>query len=264
GYCFEVPAKESIGLTKPVALKAMGRFRHEAIAIHPSSGAVYLTEDRSDGCLYRFLPKTPGKLADGGRLQALKVTGRQAKSTRNWPNEERFPQNERLPVEWIDLEDVESPNDDLRLQAQKKGAIQFSRGEGMWYGSEDEVFEESIYFVCTDGGQNQNGQVFRYFPAENEGEGAGELELFLEPNDTALLTKGDNICLSPWGDLFICEDSKNHNHIRGVNQSGEMYTFARNVKDKSEFAGACISPDGKTMFVNIQTPGATYAITGPF
>jgi secreted PhoX family phosphatase len=32
----------------------------------------------------------------------------------------------------------------------------------------------------------------------------------------------------------------------------------------SEFAGACYSPDGKWLFVNIQSPGITFAITGPW
>jgi secreted PhoX family phosphatase len=29
-----------------------------------------------------------------------------------------------------------------------------------------------------------------------------------------------------------------------------------------EFAGATFSPDGETLFVNIQTPGSTFAIWG--
>ncbi len=32
----------------------------------------------------------------------------------------------------------------------------------------------------------------------------------------------------------------------------------------SEFAGACYSPDGKWLFVNVQSPGITFAITGPW
>ena len=32
----------------------------------------------------------------------------------------------------------------------------------------------------------------------------------------------------------------------------------------SEFAGPCFSPDGRTLFVNIQGDGLTLAISGPF
>ena len=34
--------------------------------------------------------------------------------------------------------------------------------------------------------------------------------------------------------------------------------------DDTEFAGACFSPDGRTLFVNSQNPGITFAIWGPW
>lgn len=270
GYCFEVPAGESPDLRPPAALKAMGRFRHEAIAVHPDSGAVYLTEDRGDGLLYRFLPRTPGKLSDGGRLQALKITDLPGTDTRNWEGDAQvFPRRRRYPVEWIDLEDVDAPQDDLRVRGFAAGAAKFSRGEGMWYGSREQVGEEAIYWVCTDGGTAKQGQVFRYFPSTSEGDSTesyrpGEVELFLEPNDTDLLRNGDNLCVAPWGDLVICEDTKGVNSVRGVTPRGEFYTLARNAMNGAEFCGSCFSPDGQWLFVNIQTPGTTLAITGPW
>ena len=46
---------------------------------------------------------------------------------------------------------------------------------------------------------------------------------------------------------------------------GKIYTLGRNVfQGNSEFAGAVFSPDGSTLFVNIQYPGMTLAITGPW
>lgn len=270
GYCFEVPASEKGGLAKPVPLKDMGRFRHEAIAVHPDSGAVYLTEDRGDGLIYRFLPKVPGQLAQGGKLQALKFRDRKSLDTRNWPGDsEPLPKRQRFPVEWIDLEDIDAPLDDLRLRGVEAGAARFSRGEGMWYGSRDQVGEEAIYWACTDGGKVQKGQIFRYFPSTAEGDPIekdqpGEVELFLEPNDTDLLRNGDNICIAPWGDLIICEDTSGTNAIRGVTPAGEFYTIGRNGMNGAEFCGACFSPDGKWLFVNIQSPGTTLAITGPW
>jgi secreted PhoX family phosphatase len=248
----------------------MGRFRHEAIAVDPVTGIVYLTEDRNDGVIYRFIPKVKGELARGGRLQALKIAKKGKFDSRNWPgNKSTFPLVERLPVEWIDLDNVESPADDLRIQALQKGALIFSRAEGMWYGSADVVGEDSIYFACTDGGEAHLGQIFRYFPGPNEGAGneseaPGHIELYLEPNDTALLKNADNITISPSGHLFICEDTKKANHIRGVSENGEMFTLARNRLNDSELAGVCVSPDGSTVYVNIQSPGITLAIRGPF
>ena len=47
GYIFEVPAGRDMsdGPVDPVPLKAMGRFIHEAVAVDPTTGVVYLTED---------------------------------------------------------------------------------------------------------------------------------------------------------------------------------------------------------------------------
>ncbi|MEM9227759.1 MAG: alkaline phosphatase PhoX, partial [Verrucomicrobiota bacterium] len=70
GYNFEVPATTKSGLAKPVPLKAMGRFRGEAIAVDEPSGVIYQSEDLADGCFYRFIPKVRGKPREGGVLQA--------------------------------------------------------------------------------------------------------------------------------------------------------------------------------------------------
>ncbi|MFT5525420.1 MAG: secreted PhoX family phosphatase, partial [Pirellulaceae bacterium] len=69
GWIFEVPAS---GAASNEPLKDMGRFVHEAIAIDRKTGIVYETEDRKTAGFYRFLPNTPGKLSDGGKLQMMK------------------------------------------------------------------------------------------------------------------------------------------------------------------------------------------------
>ena len=74
----------------------------------------------------------------------------------------------------------------------------------------------------------------------------------------------DNITLAPWGDLIACEDGDGENFLVGVTPEGEPYRLARNAMNDSEFAGAVFSPDRTTLFVNIQTPGLTLAITGPW
>jgi len=271
GYCFEVQPSLRPALSPPLALRDLGRFRHEAIAVHPSSGTVYLTEDRSDGLLYRFLPKEPGRLTRGGRLQALALRDAPRADTRNWRwFRKPFPARSRLPVRWIDLADIESPDDRLRMQGHEAGAARFARGEGMWYAAAGKTSpSEAIYWCCTNGGRRRLGQVFRYVPSPEEGrpeeaDSPGILELFLEPNDSDLLQNGDNLTVAPWGDLLICEDSAVRDAIRRVTPDGRIDTLARNRLNASEFAGSCFSPDGSTLFVNIQTPGITFAITGPW
>ncbi len=70
--------------------------------------------------------------------------------------------------------------------------------------------------------------------------------------------------MSPWGDLLLCEDGPGENGLVGVTPEGGAYRFARNAANDSELCGACFSPDGSTLFVNVQRPGYTLAITGPF
>ncbi len=263
GYVFEVPATTEIGLAEPFPLKEMGRFNHEAVAVDPRTGIVYETEDRGDGLFYRFIPNEPGKLRAGGKLQALVVRDQPAFDTRNWPDTPTpLPTRQPLAVSWIDIDNVESPDDDLRIKGFEAGAARFARGEGIWFG------DEELYFACTNGGSIKAGQVFRYRPGEfegeeNEAEGPGTLELFLEPNNTQLLESCDNLTIAPSGHLFLCED-KDSPRIVGVSPAGDLYHFAHNVGYESEFAGATFSPDGKHLFVNIQHPGLTLAITGPW
>jgi len=264
GYAFEVPAREKMGLVRPVPLKAMGRFNHEAIAVDPKSGVVYLTEDRGDGLMYRFIPKTPGKLAQGGRLQALVMRDQSRLDTRNW--DDKLPivsVGQALDVDWVDLENVESPDDDLRFQGLGKGAAVFARGEGIWYGG------GVIYFACTNGGKEKKGQIWKYRPSRFEGKEkeksqVGRLELFCEPNDGKLIENADNLTVAPWGDVVVCEDGKEDDRVVGITPTGQIYTFAHNVKNGSELTGVVFSPDATTMFVNIQSLGYTFAITGPW
>lgn len=268
GYNFEVPATADPTLADPRPLRAMGRFNHEAICVDPATGIIYQTEDRHDGLLYRFIPAVKGEPARGGRLQALVVDGRLSLDTRNW--EDRTVRvGQRLPVRWMDLDGIDAPADDLRARGFAHGAARFARGEGMWWGSMAGQERESAYFACTSGGPIYKGQVWRYTPSPAEGTDAeadrpGVLELFIEPNDAGLIDNADNITVAPFGDLVVCEDGSGEQFLVGVTPSGRIYKLGRNAWNDSELAGACFSPDGSTLFVNIQHVGLTLAITGPW
>ena len=264
GYTFEVPATEKVGITDPIPLTAMGRFNHEAVAVDPKSGVVYLTEDDGEGLIYRFIPKVPGKLQQGGTLQALVFKDQRSFDTRNWNgiSPTTVPLRQPFAVMWTDLEGIDSPNNDLRHRGFVKGAARFARGEGMWYGNNE------VYFACTNGGANRTGQVFRYKPSEFEGtprekEKPGMIELFAEPNDKEILKYCDNLTVAPWGDVVLSEDDE-HPFLVGITPTGEYYKLGENTGYKSELAGVVFSPDGSTLFVNIQHAGLTLAIEGPW
>lgn len=251
GYVFQVPASVTPQIARPTPIRAMGRFNHEAVAVDPATNIIYQTEDTHDSLIYRFIPQDPTNLEVGGRLQALQVTGRPSLDTRNW-DAQTVAVGTQMEVSWIDLDDIEAPLDDLRLRGFDQGAARFARGEGMWYGN------NAVYFACTNGGSAQCGQIWRLIPSENR------LELFIEPNDPGLIENADNLTVTPWGDLIVCEDGSDEQFLVGVTPEGEIYKFARNAVSDSELAGATFSPDGTTLFVNIQWDGLTLAITGPW
>lgn len=301
GYTFEVVADVNSGIVAPVPLTAMGRFSHEAIAVDPDSGYIYETEDRGDSCFYQFRPNReitePGQIQTvGGSLYALKIKGSAGPfNTTNNTTQGGTPGlvkvGQALDVEWVKIDNVnpvaEGRTGDIaagqvgvRYQAQAKGAAIFFRGEGCWYGN------EVIYFVATQAGPSAdanlpsppgngrgNGQVWAYDPSREK------LTLVLEAATSgALLDEPDNVTVTPFGDIFLFEDSSDDfQYIVGANQEGELYQFAQNVLFSqvandpakqpfvgNEFAGGCFSPDGRTFFVNIQTPGITFAIWGPW
>ncbi len=66
----------------------------------------------------------------------------------------------------------------------------------------------------------------------------------------------------------MCEDGTNLNFLRGLTRKGELFDIAQNriaTQLNDEFAGSTFSPDGETLFVNIQAShGVSLAIWGPW
>ena len=258
GYCFEVPAdaEESVA-AEP--LTGMGRFVHEAIAVDPATGAVYETEDQNPCGFFQYLPDHPGELARGGRLRMLAVEDQPGYDTRNGQT-----MGTALPVTWVEIEDPDPAGAGLDRnlvykEGADKGGAAFDRLEGCWYGN------GRIFFTSTRGGDERLGQVWEFRPDGND---KGTLTLLFESPDASLMAAPDNVCVSPRGGLIVCEDNRDGiQHIRGLTKDGRVFDVARDVAGiayRGEFAGATFSPDGETLFVNMQRPGLTYAIWGPW
>jgi len=248
GYNFEVIPSETIILREAVPLKAMGRFRHEAVAIDPNTNIAYQTEDREDGLIYRFIPKNSSQYGLKGKLQAIDIS---IKDTRNW-EKNNVKKNQKYNVKWIDLKNPDRKDDNLRYDGKEKGASIFARPEGMWYDN------GTVYFTCTSGGYNKLGQIWKYEINNSQ------LELLFESNNSNAMKACDNIIVSPWGDIIVCEDGKGVDRLVGIKSDGSTYVIAENSLNNAEFAGANFSPDGKILFVNIYSPTMTIAITGPW
>ncbi len=264
GWVFEVPA-EARGLAEPVPLTAMGRFNHEAAAVDPRTGMVYLTADREAGLFYRFRPERAGRLREGGRLQALAFAEADRPADSRNAGGVTLPLQQWQRVRWVDLDEVESPGDDLRVRGHARGGVLFARGEGVHFAGGD------LYFCCTSGGAAGLGQVMRYRPSRFEGRSdergtPGGLQVFVESSDAETLNYCDNLTLAPTGHLILCEDqgrAPERNHLRGVTPQGTVYPLAL-LHEPTELAGACFSPDGSILFVNLYHPARTLAIAGPW
>jgi len=73
----------------------------------------------------------------------------------------------------------------------------------------------------------------------------------------------DNITVSPHGYALACTDGEDDQWLVGINDEGGTFPFAKNAFSDDEFAGATFSPNGDTLFVNIQgIPAMTLAIWG--
>ena len=292
GYVFEVPA-EGRASARPIV--DMGLFRHEATALDPKTGIVYLTEDNGPNSgFYRFLPHNRqakhGALEEGGTLEMLRVKGT--------PNADlRAPSTgDTHTVDWVPIAEPDRDPEGFApeafggnvvsfgksgpyLQGEAAGGARFARGEGAWYHG------DSIFWVDTAAGAAGAGAVWVYQPAESL------LTAFYVSPDETVVDAPDNITVHDNGLVLACEDggglvgasgevvrgARLHaldRHGRSIEVGENNIVIEEPIPDRpaiepgdyrqSEWAGATFSPDGKTLFVNIQTPGVTFAITGPW
>ena len=267
GFVFEVPA---FGQANPVAITGLGCFSHEAVAIDPVTGIAYLTEDAGDNSgFYRFLPDVKTRYLQGGKLQMLKVVGASQADLRGRPPNV-VTNGTTWDVEWVDIADptrVYLPGTTtgrgVFQQGFDLGAARFRRGEGAWYGN------GVIWWISTNGGVAGQGQVFKYDPR------AETLTMVYESPGASTLGNPDNCAWSPRGSLILCEDGgQTPQRMHGLTPDGTIFPFCENqvvlggfkgftgdFRD-NEFAGATFY--NEWLFVNIQTPGITFAITGPW
>ncbi|WMI59401.1 DUF839 domain-containing protein [Streptomyces rochei] len=234
GYVYET---DPWGVKAAVRRDAMGRFKHEAAAADPVREAVYLTEDVSDGCFYRFRPTTWGDLS-AGTLEVL-VAGSGTSG----------------PVTWAKVPD---PSGATATRYQVSGAKRFNGGEGCYYA------DDTCWF--TTKGDNR---VWQYDAAARTIELAYDDSLVT--SGTAPLTGVDNVTGSSSGDLFVAEDGGTM-EICVITPSDAIAPFLRvDGQSGSEITGPAFSPDGTRLYFSSQrgtsgssSGGITYEVRGPF
>lgn len=264
GYVFEV---DPVRGGNPEPIRAMGRFEHEAVSFD-RNGTAYLTEDADSpfGSFYRFRPNKPkggrGSLHAGGKLSAMKVLGVNTDLSIVQDAGAKFP------VQWVDIPNPDPADNatQVREQANSLGATPIQKCEGTWVGNDG-----SIWFVGSYGRGPQAedeedrsaaehvGQIWKYDPKKDI------LELVVLFPKGVPYDSPDNITVGPHGFALACTDGEDDQWLVGITEDGKTFPFALNALNEQEFAGATFSPDGQTLFVNIQgPPGLTFAIWGPW
>lgn len=310
GFPFECTIKR---VKNPEPIKAMGRFKHEAIAMDPRTGFVFETEDNSsDGTgdpdgrnrgrssFYCYVPRKRlggvGSL-DNGRLYVAQVLDRKGNPIPDLRKVEPGDCGRSWRVRWIRISKADAVAAPVGgasspyLAGQKEGATRFQRLEGAWW----DPAKKRVVFNDTEGGPGLvregrgEGAVWAYDPRRQR------LKLLFVSADVTAADNPDNITVNPDGKIFLCEDGGRDGDglglsLLGLLPNGKVFEFGRNnikltadqlsaagkdveailgaEKERDftgqEWAGATFSPDGKWLFVNIQTPGITFAITGPW
>ncbi|MFD3324704.1 alkaline phosphatase PhoX [Streptomyces sp. NPDC058701] len=235
GYVYET---DPYGVNAAVQRPAMGQFKHEAAAADPVRKVIYLTEDETDGCFYRFVPTTWGNLS-AGTLQVLKASTATSGS-----------------FTWATVPDRDGSPTATRSQV--SGAKKFSGGEGCHYAN------DTVWF--TTKGDNRVWQL-------NLAASTYELAYddSLVSGGAAPLTGVDNVTGSSYGDLYVAEDGGNM-EICVITPDDVVAPFLRITgQSSSEVTGPAFSPDGTRLYFSSQrgtsgssSGGITYEVTGPF
>jgi len=257
GHVFECdPSGRSAAGRFATIRRALGTFKHEAAAIDPDRGHVYLTEDDAEGGFYRFVCDRYPSL-ESGTLQIAELVGDDPMT--------------RRPIVW---HDVPNPNPSLAVVTEVGGlasevlgevpglgdlltgivdpvfrvigmptrkqvdvATVFDGGEGIWY-------HQGIVYFTTKG----DNRVWAYDSADESVEIIYDDDLFEDP----ILRGVDNVTVSPSGDVLVAEDGDDM-QIVAITPDREVVPVVQAVgQNSSEITGPAFSPDGTRLYFSSQ------------
>ncbi|UQA96138.1 alkaline phosphatase PhoX [Streptomyces halobius] len=264
---------------EPKPLKALGRYAHEAVVVDPKRGHLFLTEDADEpnGLFYRWSP--PQGFRHGrGKLRTLADDAGVLAAPKCFDSGGRFVDDLSRAtktgtvygVDWIEVPDRDARTTSVRKQFADDEITRARKLEGMWWADGGAYIVSS--FAREESPVQHDGQVWFYNPSRRTLTLKVLLGVNPDPAEDGALDGPDNITVSPYGGLIIAEDGEGVQHLFGATEDGRTYPIARNEvnvgtaeePEFGEFTGPVFSPDGRTLFANIQDPGIMLAITGPW
>ena len=220
--------------------RALGAFKHEAVAVDTQHRQLYLTEDEPDGCLYRY---TASRFDDAGNPDLDDGVLEVAQVIAGGDG----------AVAWHRLADAQALKIPTRKQVSM--AMRFNGGEGIWY-------QQGMVYFTTKG----DNRVWAY---EVQAQRLSVLyDAALHPSP--LLTGVDNITANAAGELLVAEDGGDMQIV--VLTAGKVMPLLQVVgHDRSEITGPAFSPDGTRLYFSSQRgttgrdqDGVTFEVMGPF
>jgi secreted PhoX family phosphatase len=292
GYVFEV-LPSGPGTQVPRPIKAWGRFAHEAVVVAPDRRTVYLTEDSStpNGLFYRWSAPEGMRLGAGladrlgassGRLQAMVVLASDGSVLPDLSYVTSAQIGRPWKVRWAHVPDRSAATASVRTQFADGTVTRSKKLEGAW-GNRQGVFFAASFAIGlgTDvpaGAVQHDGQIWfydyaaetltllAYFPydaAQHDGSGTGSVRY-----PDLVFDGPDNVHVSPYGTLVLAEDGENYQHLLSFTPRTGTQAIVRNLipfeGGFAEMTGPTFSPDGSVLFGNVQEPGHTFAIHGPW
>lgn len=231
---------DPLGERDAVARPAMGAFAHEAAAVDEFNRHVYLTEDVTDGRLYRFVYERSEDLSTG-ELEVAEVIGGGPEGT----------------VEWRTVPDPSGQSEETRYQV--PSSTPFTGGEGIWN------HEGRIYFATK--GDNR---VWIYDTATSL------LTILYDAatSSTPILRGVDNLTVTPAGDVVVGEDGDDM-QIVAITADGSIVPLVQVTgQELSEVTGPIFGPSLQRLYFSSQRgpegldilgmSGITYEVSGPF
>jgi len=282
GYVFEVRAD---GSADPRPITCLGRFAHEALAIDKTRTQVFLSEDADgpNGLFYRWTAPRGVRLGadmmadladDAGTLEAMQIRLPDGSVLPDVAYLTSAQLGREFPVTWVEVPDRDARETSTREQLADGEVTRGRKFEGVW-GTDAGVYVVNSY-AWEEGDMPadavpHNGMVWfydyakrtialvTYFPHQRTTETEGPAKY-----DDLTFDSPDNVTVTPWGSLVLAEDGVGASHVLSATPYGPTQAIARNMLNDSEFCGPVFSPDGAVLFVNMQDPGYTLAITGPW
>lgn len=226
---------DPFGKRAPEARPALGRFKHEAVAVDPVNQVLYLTEDWPDGAFYRFRPANSLPDLSSGVLEAAVLKSHSG----------------RMYLEWVAVADPQANSEPTRYQV--PGIMPFKGGEGVAYQN------GSVYFST-----KHDNKVWSYDVSTHELSVIYDVQASTNP----ILSGVDNLAITPSGDLLVAEDGGDMQIVVLTPDDRVIPLLQILGHERSEITGPAFDPFHRRLYFSSQrgsegvnSDGITYEVS---